>query len=93
METFIKVLLIYNSPILGFLIILIINFLINLKNFKPISNFEFDLLYRKTLPKVSVLIPTRNESANIEKYLNSLLEQDYKNLEVLVLEEAEKTVR
>lgn len=34
---------------------------------------------------ISVLIPARNEEINIGKCLNSLLKQDYKNLEILVL--------
>lgn len=35
--------------------------------------------------KVSVLIPARNEQANIESCLNSILHQDYENFEVIVL--------
>ena len=36
---------------------------------------------------VSVLIPTRNEEKNIGSCLNFILAQDYKNLEVLVLDD------
>ncbi len=36
-------------------------------------------------PKVSVLIPARNEAANIGNCLNGILEQDYPNFEVIVL--------
>ena len=38
-------------------------------------------------PLVSVLIPARDEEANIENCLKSLREQDYPNLEILVLDD------
>lgn len=38
-------------------------------------------------PLVSVLIPARNEEANIEACLESLCQQDYPNFEVLVLDD------
>jgi len=38
-------------------------------------------------PLVSVLIPARNEEKNIEKCLNSLINQHYKNYEILVLDD------
>jgi|JI7StandDraft_1071085.scaffolds.fasta_scaffold05182_4 glycosyltransferase involved in cell wall biosynthesis len=37
--------------------------------------------------KVSILIPARNEEKNIDKLLRSILNQDYKNYEVLVLDD------
>ncbi len=37
------------------------------------------------LPRVSVLIPARNEEQNIGNCLTALVEQSYKNLEILVL--------
>ena len=87
METFLKIFIIYNSIILGFLIILFISFLINLKHFKPVFSYKFNYLYRQTLPKISVLVPARNESKNIGKCLTSLLVQDYLNLEIIVLDD------
>jgi chlorobactene glucosyltransferase len=36
---------------------------------------------------VSVLIPARNEENNIANCLNNILQQDYKNLEILVLDD------
>ena len=39
------------------------------------------------LPKVSVLIPARNEARNIERCVTSLLAQDYPDFEVLVLDD------
>jgi len=39
------------------------------------------------LPRVSVLVPARNEEVTIEDCLRSLLEQDYPGFEVLVLDD------
>ena len=36
-------------------------------------------------PKVSLLIPARNEETNLEFLLPSLIAQDYANLEIIVL--------
>ncbi len=38
-------------------------------------------------PKVSILVPAKDEAANLESCLNSLLSQDYPNLEVLVIDD------
>ncbi len=37
------------------------------------------------LPKISILIPARNEEKNIEKCIDSLLKIDYPNYEIIVL--------
>lgn len=42
---------------------------------------------KKTGPKVSVLIPTRNEENSIPRCLDSLLKQTYTNYEILVLDD------
>jgi chlorobactene glucosyltransferase len=42
---------------------------------------------RKKWPRVSILIPARNEAKRIEPCLKSLLEQDYPNCEILVLDD------
>lgn len=44
-------------------------------------------LKNKTNPLISVLIPARNEENNIGKCLDCLLEQDYNNMEILVLDD------
>lgn len=41
----------------------------------------------KSGPLVSVLIPARNEEKNIERCINSLLSQDYKDYEILVIDD------
>ena len=38
-------------------------------------------------PKVSVILPARNEEDFIEKCLNSLVEQDYENYEIVVIDD------
>ncbi|MGB9694716.1 MAG: glycosyltransferase [Caldisericaceae bacterium] len=37
--------------------------------------------------RVSVLVPARNEEGTIEKCINSLLSQDYENIEIVVLDD------
>jgi len=39
-------------------------------------------------PKVSVIIPARNEEKNIRKCLDSLIEQDYENYELVVIDDS-----
>ncbi|MCX7821571.1 MAG: glycosyltransferase family 2 protein [Brevinematales bacterium] len=58
--------------------------------FVSISNFLFlkkSSFFRKpsSFPKISVLIPARNEEKNIERCINSLLSIDYPNYEIIVL--------
>ncbi len=49
----------------------------SLKNISPSENY--------LNPKVSVIIPARNEEKNIKEALHSILCQDYKNLEIIVI--------
>ena len=42
---------------------------------------------QQTFPRVSVLIPARNEEANIKNCITSLIQQDYPDLEILVLDD------
>ncbi|HEX6987578.1 MAG TPA: glycosyltransferase, partial [Planctomycetaceae bacterium] len=42
---------------------------------------------RAHAPKVSILVPAKDEAANIENCLTSLLAQDYPNYEVLVVDD------
>ncbi|HAJ96043.1 MAG TPA: glycosyl hydrolase, partial [Actinobacteria bacterium] len=43
--------------------------------------------FLKENPLISVLIPARNEQDNIKRCINSLIKQDYSNLEILVLDD------
>ena len=38
-------------------------------------------------PKVSILVPARDEELNLRPCLDSLLQQDYSNFEILVLDD------
>src|SRR5260221_14656226 len=74
--------LIYSIIISAILTVLFLIFLWNLyilRKKNPTHISEADL------PFVSVLVPARNEEVNIKNILVSLLEQDYPNYEVIVL--------
>ena len=69
--------------LLGFLAILFVTALVNRH-----------LLHRARrhsapprLPKLSILVPARNEEANIARCVRSLLAQDYPDFELLVLDD------
>jgi len=42
----------------------------------------------KINPKVSIILPARNEEGFIEKCLDSLIKQDYKNYEIIVIDDS-----
>ena len=42
----------------------------------------------KTNPKVSIILPARNEEEFLGKCLDSLIEQDYKNYEIVVIDDS-----
>ena len=42
----------------------------------------------KSNPKVSIILPARNEEEYIKNCLDSLLEQDYKNYEIIVIDDS-----
>lgn len=70
------------------LIYLLINsaiFYSNYREFTPLRQAKPESNSQK--PKVSVCIPARNEENVIERALNSVLNQDYGNIEVLVLDD------
>jgi chlorobactene glucosyltransferase len=73
----------YNLLVTAILFVLLIIciwnlFVIRKKKFQPPENIPF----------VSVLVPARNEEINISNVLTSLLEQDYPNYEVIVLNDS-----
>jgi len=66
--------------------IFLIKSMINSVKFTPyLDRFE-----RKehTNPKVSIILPARNEEEFIEKCLDSLIEQDYTNYEIIVIDDS-----
>jgi len=48
---------------------------------------KFDLAEHDT-PKVSIIVPARNEEEFISKCLDSLLEQDYQNYEIIAIDDS-----
>ncbi|MHB8106894.1 MAG: glycosyltransferase [Candidatus Cryosericum sp.] len=69
--------------VIGFLIVTI---LIEVSNWFVLRRLEeFKTLPR--VPRVSVLVPARNEERSIERCVRSLLAQDYPNFDVLVLDD------
>ncbi len=46
------------------------------------------ILFEKETPSVSVVICARNEAENLQKYLPNLLNQNYPNFEVIVIDDA-----
>ncbi|MBN1799764.1 MAG: glycosyltransferase [Spirochaetales bacterium] len=60
--------------------------LLSLKNKETLKNLTYSPDV-STAPKVSVLIPARDEETNIGECLDSLLEQDYPNYEILVIDD------
>ncbi len=64
---------------------LILRFTVTLFNF--ISNPKLTASFKQYQQLVSVLIPARNEVDNIINLLQSIKNQDYKNIEVIVLDD------
>ncbi len=77
----------YQIVISLILLFILINLLVNLRSLKKLKRGEKP--YIKP-PLVSVLVPARNESEDIEKCVISLLNQDYPNFEILVLDDNSK---
>ena len=72
---------IYHIIVLGSLSLLLLNYLLNLKvfRFSPVQTPD------EPLPRVSVMIPARNEEKRIGPCLETLLADDLPSLEILVL--------
>ncbi len=76
--------MLYQGIIVAGLLIFMINLTLNLRNLKTLRRDE------KTPdppPFISVLVPARDEEANIAACLESLQKQDYLNYEILVLDD------
>jgi chlorobactene glucosyltransferase len=76
--------MLYQLIIAGGLVLFMLNLFLNLRALKrprPDSRLP------ETAPLISVLIPARDEEANIETCLKSLQAQDYPNFEILVLDD------
>lgn len=76
--------MLYQLIIAGFLLVFLVNLILNLRSLRvPLANSKAP----EPAPLVSVLIPARDEGANIASCLESLQRQDYPNFEILVLDD------
>jgi chlorobactene glucosyltransferase len=76
--------MLYQEVIAAVLAIFLLNLVLNLRSLKvPASNSKVP----RPAPLISVLVPARDEEANIRACLESLQKQDYPNFEVLVLDD------
>lgn len=71
--------------ILIFFFIILLNSILNLFRIKNLKKVE---IIKENFPKISILIPARNEEKNIEKCVRSILNQNLKDFEVIVLNDA-----
>jgi chlorobactene glucosyltransferase len=81
------VILLYQYTLTVILLFILLNFLINNILFKNTAKYRLPPSIIKENPLISVLIPARNEEENIKKCIVSLTKQDYKNIEILVLDD------
>jgi chlorobactene glucosyltransferase len=79
--------LLYQYIITAILLLVLLNYLLNNILFKDSSGLKLPKHIIDENPLISVLIPARNEEENISKCILSLTKQDYKNIEILVLDD------
>jgi chlorobactene glucosyltransferase len=76
--------MLYHLIIAGGLVLFMLNVFLNLRVLK---RPRVDSRPPEPAPLISVLVPARDEEANIETCLKSLKSQDYPNFEILVLDD------
>jgi chlorobactene glucosyltransferase len=76
--------MLYHWIIAGGLVLFMFNLFLNLRALKKP---RVDSRLPESAPLISVMIPARDEEANIETCLKSLQAQDYPNFEILVLDD------
>ncbi len=86
MNLFSQYLEIFPYTVLGFTALL---FFVSVINYFAIKRFD-EYPATKNLPRVSILVPARNEADKIEACVKSLLAQNYADFEVIVLDDHSK---
>jgi chlorobactene glucosyltransferase len=76
--------LLYHIIIVICLVIITLNLILNLRSLKIPSNKS---MIPHPAPRVSILIPARNEEMNISICIESLQKQDYPDFEIIVLDD------
>ena len=97
---FVEILKLFNTNLLSFLItlgIFVIWMIIFSRTFSCYKSYmtntrtnnksEIRSAYLKNLPSVSIIIPARNEEVNIERCLLSIVNQNYPEFEVIVIDD------
>ncbi len=79
--------LIYHLAVSAFLLVMTLNIALNWGVFVAPKRRKFAGSQSSGAPLVSVLVPARNEAARISPCVRSLLQQDYVNYELLVLDD------
>jgi chlorobactene glucosyltransferase len=60
----------------------------NLITYRSLAAYGYKRRYTASnAPKLSILVPARNEAASIARCIRSLINQDYPNLEIIVLDD------
>lgn len=83
-------LLFYQFIVTGLIVFMLTTLLFNLATLRRLSSYTFknqNSLESNKPPRVSVLVPARNEADNISRCLRSLLAQNYPNFELIVLDD------
>jgi len=78
----------YLNPLFWILsLCLIIQLLVYLLVFRGLAAYKQPISKSGSLPSVSVIIAARDEARNLKKYLSLILEQDYPDFEVIVVDD------
>jgi chlorobactene glucosyltransferase len=80
-------LFLYQLIITLFPLYLVVMAVLNFFTLRSLATYGFDQRFTAEAPLVSIMVPARNEAANIARCVRSLLAQDYPNFEVLVLDD------
>jgi chlorobactene glucosyltransferase len=73
----------FPHTVVGFTVLVLLNALVNYFAIRRLDQYPEPGRF----PRVSILVPARNEAHNIEVCVRSLIEQDYPDFEVLVLDD------
>ncbi len=61
--------------------------ILNFFTLRTLATYGFQQRFTADAPLVSILVPARNEGSNIARCVRSLLNQDYPNYEIIVLDD------
>jgi len=79
--------ILYDFIFTALLLPLLITVFVVIYNYFTATKLEFQKSEIKKFPKVSILIPARNEEENIEACIKSAAAQSYNNFEIIILDD------